>query len=143
MESTTNDLSNLALATASRIRVLLVEDDPDDAALIRARMNENTDSLFKIEWKDNVLNAISRLAKPGIDVVLLDLGMGELSGHKTHQAIASVSETTPVVILTSDESAVSRDITKSQGAFAYLVKHKTSSIELKQTLHKAVLSARL
>ena len=43
----------------------------------------------------------------------------------------------------TDESAVSRDITKSQGAFAYLVKHKTSSIELKQTLHKAVLSAPL
>jgi glutamate dehydrogenase (NAD(P)+) len=143
MESSTTDLSNLALATASTIRVLLVEDDPDDAALIRARMSENTESLFQVEWKDNVLNAISRLAKPGIDVVLLDLGMGELSGYKTHRAIAGAIQTTPVVILTSDESAMSRDITKSQGAFAYLVKHKTSSIELKQTLHKAVLSAPL
>src|ERR1039458_7099606 len=111
MESTTTDLSNLSLATASPIRVLLVEDDPDDAALIRARVSENTDSPFHVEWKDNVLNAISRLAKPGIDVVRLDLGMGELSGYMTHRAIASVIKTTPVVILTSDESAVSRDTT--------------------------------
>jgi CheY-like chemotaxis protein len=127
----------------SPVRVLLVEDDADGAALIRAQMSQDADRLFAIEWKDNMLNAISRLAKPGIDVVLLDLGMPEVSGSKTHLAIATVTLRTPVVILTSDESAVSREATKAQGAFAYLVKQKTSPIELRQTLREAALSAPL
>jgi hypothetical protein len=35
-------------------RVLLVEDDPDDAALTRAQVSEDADTLFHVEWKDNI-----------------------------------------------------------------------------------------
>jgi len=73
--------------------------------------------MFGVEWKDNLSHAIKRLAKPGIDVVLLDLGMPGLSGYKTHLAITSVvGKTVPVVILTSDDSPISREITFQQGA---------------------------
>jgi DNA-binding response OmpR family regulator len=123
--------------------VLLVEDDPDAAALTRAQMSEDKNVEFRVEWKPNILNAISRLAKPGIDVVLLDLGMPNLSGYKTHMAITRVTKKTPVVIFTSDESAVSRSMTKAQGAFTYLVKRRTSPIELRHALNEAALSAPL
>ncbi len=141
MQTTRANPTLVPFGFGSPVRVLLVEDDADGAALIRAQVSGDADSLFDIEWKDNMLNAISRLAKPGIDVVLLDLGMPELSGPKTHLAITAGTLKTPVVIFTSDESAVSRDSTKAQGAFAYLVKHKTSPIELRHALREAARSA--
>jgi DNA-binding NarL/FixJ family response regulator len=86
-----------------------------------------------------------RLGKPDIDVVLLDLGMPELTGHKTHLAITSVvGKSVPVVILTSDDSTISRNLTIAQGAANYLVKRRTTPFELRQALHEAVvLSKRL
>ena len=143
MEPNLTEPVEVPLGAISPIRVLLVEDDPDGAALTSAQLSEGPDGLFRIEWKDNILNAISRLAKPGIDVVLLDLGMPELNGYKTHLAITTATKETPVVVFTSDDTKVSRDITKAQGAFTYLVKRDTSPMELKQALHDAALSAPL
>jgi CheY-like chemotaxis protein len=145
MERSLHDPVAIPLGFGRRMRVLLVEDDPDQAQLAYALVNGcvNGPDLFHIEWKDNILQAISRLAKPGIDVVLLDLGMLELSGYKTHLAIMPVTKKTPVVIFTSDDSAVSQDITTSQGAFRYLLKNRTSPVELRQALHEAAFSAPL
>ena len=125
------------------VQVLLVEGDSDDAALIHAQVSEDADTLFHVEWKDTILNAIRRLAEPGIDVVLLDLGMPELSGYKTHLAVSTVTKKTPIVIFTADDTEVSRDITSSQGAFRYLVKGQISPVELRQALHEAALSGLL
>jgi CheY-like chemotaxis protein len=125
------------------IQVLHVEDDPGYAQLIHALVTESTDSPFQVKWQDNILKAISRLAKPGIDVVLLDLEMKELGGHNTHLAIANVigEALPPVVILTSDDSAVSRDQAKNLRSASYLVKHRTSGVEIRQALRDAVVPA--
>jgi CheY-like chemotaxis protein len=124
----------------SPIQVLLVEDNPEAAAYISAQVSQNRADIFRVEWKSNILNAVSRLAKPGVHVVLLDLGMPELGGYKTHLAITSaVGKTVPVVILTGDDSTISQDITKAQGAANYLIKHRTSSVELRRALYEAVV----
>jgi DNA-binding response OmpR family regulator len=122
------------------IRVLLVEDDAEMANLTCSQISDGRDKLFRVEWKDDLEKAMSRLAEPGINVVLLDLGMNELGGYKTHLAINSVvRKTIPIVILTADESSVSRDITLEMGAAGYIVKSRTSPIELREALFEAVV----
>jgi CheY-like chemotaxis protein len=124
------------------IQVLLVEDDLDTAIYTSAQVSQNQADVFRVEWKSSILSAISRLAKRGVDVVLLDLGMKELSGPKTHLAITSVvGRAVPVVILTGDESTDSQDATKQQGASNYLIKHRTSPVELRRALYEAVVPA--
>jgi DNA-binding response OmpR family regulator len=116
-------------------RVLLVEDDPECAELICAQIRNDGNSPFRVEWSDTLRKAMSRLAWPGIDVVLLDLGMPEQSGHKTHSAIISmVGKRVPVVILTSDDSDCTRESTLEMGAARYLVKGHVSPSELRQAL---------
>ena len=123
----------------SDIGVLLVEDDPESAALTRAKVSEDKDSSFRIEWIGDLQTAMSRLTQPGIDVILLDFGMLEPGGRKSHPPIKKVVEMKiPVVILTSDESTLSRHLTLGQGAANYLVKRRTSSVELRHALHEAV-----
>jgi DNA-binding response OmpR family regulator len=125
------------------INVLLVEDDPDSAELTTAQLSEGKlQGIFKIEWTDKLTTAMTRLAKPGVDVVLLDLGMPELSGYRSHVAIMSVvGKKIPVVILTSDDNGVSRHVAIGRGAANYLIKRRASPVEIRMALHDAVLES--
>ncbi len=123
-------------AAPQRITVLLVEDDPEQAILTRLQVVDG-DSPFRLEWKEDLQAAMTRLREPGIDVVLLDLGMQEMEGYKTHLAIKRVSAT-PVVILTSDERAASQDLTKTLGATHYLIKQRASPVDVRRALWEAV-----
>jgi len=123
----------------SDIGVLLVEDDPESAELTRSKVSEGKHSPFRVEWTDDLRTAMSRLAQPGIDVVILDFGMLDSGGRTSHPPIQRVvGMKIPVVILTSDESTLSRHLTLGQGAASYLIKRQTSSVELRHALHEAV-----
>jgi CheY-like chemotaxis protein len=124
------------------INVLLVEDDREAAILTWTRVIQPHSDIFQVEWKSTISTAISRLVEPGIDAVLLDLGMPELGLDETLPAIVSVvGKTIPIVILTADDSAVSHEVASLQGAVNYLIKHRTSSFELRQALYEAVIPA--
>jgi len=121
------------------IRVLLVEDNVDAAALVQNYLRDEADS-FHMEWTPNVRDAMSRLAHPGVDVVLLDLGLPELSGYRSYRAIqaATTRYKPPVVIFTADDSILSRALTLEFGAAAYLLKSESTPSELRSALRHAV-----
>jgi len=122
------------------IQVLLVEDDPEAAVLARIFLAEDTEQQFRVEWSPSLREAMSRLTEPGIDVVLLDLGMPELSGYRTFRALRiSAGEELPIVVLTSDERHESRDLTLESGASEYLLKHTSTPLRLRQALRDAFL----
>jgi CheY-like chemotaxis protein len=125
------------------IELLLVEDNDDAAwSYIFALTGEGC-AQFHLEWAANLGDAIARLAQPGIEVVLLDLGLPETSGYKSFLAVdGAVEGKIPVVILTSDESRDSRDLTLGHGASAYLIKNTVSPGRLRAALLKAVHAGR-
>ena len=59
------------------MRVLLVEDNEDDALLIQEALAGTT---FKIEPADRLSIALEKLGKGGLDVVLLDLSLPDAVG---------------------------------------------------------------
>jgi DNA-binding response OmpR family regulator len=125
------------------IQVLLVEDNREAADLVQIYLTEDEADRFRVEWTPNLRAAMSRLAEPGIDVILLDLGLPELKGYRSYRAIeAAAGEKLPVVILTSDDSSSSRDLTLGSGAAGYLLKHKSSPAQLRQALRNAVMRGR-
>lgn len=122
------------------IRVLLVEDDPDAVELVRIGLEDSTDE-FRVEWSPSLTGAMNRLAKRGVDAILLDLGLPELTGYGTYRAIEAASvPRTPIVVLTADERAHVRELSMASGASDYLVKGQTTPVHLKRALRKAVKS---
>lgn len=103
------------------IKVLLVEDNPGDARLIRemlAAAGEN----FQLEWVDRLDDGLERLDRGGVDVVLLDLGLPDSQGLDTFISAAWHCPRVPFVVLTglADESVGVAAV--RQGAQDYLIK---------------------
>src|SRR5579863_2681089 len=122
---TPTDAMPCVVAAGSPIQVLLVEDDPEMADLVQVSLFEDANERFYVEWAHNLVEALSRLSQPDIDVVLLDLGLPELSGYKSYRVIeATAGRNLPVVILTADNRDVSKDLTLGLGAAGYLLKHQ-------------------
>jgi CheY-like chemotaxis protein len=124
---------------ARPIQVLLVEDDPEAAELVRIGLFEDDTDPFRVEWTANLIEAMNRLVDPGIDVILLDLGLPELTGYRSYRAIeAAADHRIPVVILTSDDRPNIRQITMEFGASDFLLKGQSTPTQLRHALRSAV-----
>jgi two-component system catabolic regulation response regulator CreB len=143
--ATPRRIANLQAATAFArpIQVLLIEDDSDAALLVEVYLTQDEVNPFRVQWVPNLFEAMNRLGEPGIDVVLLDLGLPELSGYRSYRVIeASAGGNVPIVILTSDDRSVSKDLTLGFGAAGYLLKDQNSPTQLRQALRNAILRFR-
>jgi CheY-like chemotaxis protein len=97
--------------TARLAEVLLVEDDPGDAGLIRRALTQSRLSL-NLTWVEDGEEALNYLrdARPSgamrPDLVLLDLNMPKKSGHTVLAEIRADPQLTdlPVVILTTSQA---------------------------------------
>jgi CheY-like chemotaxis protein len=124
------------------IQVLLVEDDPDTADLVRNCLDESGDGPFEVEWVPSLSDAVIRLAQPGVAVVILDLGLPELTGYKSFRVIeAAAGRRVPVVVFTADACELSKTLVQgrdaSEGPVEYLVKQESTPEELRRAVWRA------
>ena len=84
--------------TDSPIRVLIVEDDPDNANLTALTLQQEGGFVFDVV--DTLAGARRRLADENIDVVLLDLNLPDSSGLDTVDAVLRMAPDITVVIYT-------------------------------------------
>jgi DNA-binding response OmpR family regulator len=125
------------------VRVLLIEDEVEAAELVRAYLGERRPDRFHVEWLTDLLDAMFRLQHGGVDVVLLDLGLPERDGDRSFRGIKGMTEgKIPIVILTADDRAGSRELIVGSGAAGYLTKQQLSARQLRLALLSAVLHFR-
>jgi putative two-component system response regulator len=122
-----------------RARVLLIEDNPADARLVREELTASDDSAFSLECADRLSTGLGRLAEGNIDVVLLDLFLPDSAGAETFAQACQQAPDLPIVVLSSlNDEGVAHDAVK-QGAQDYLVKGQISSRGLRQSLSRAIV----
>ncbi|MDP9112706.1 MAG: response regulator [Acidobacteriota bacterium] len=121
------------------LNVLLIEDCPDYAELVRAWLADEGDTQFVLNWADSLLEGMNTLAKGGIDVVLLDLGLPDSSGPQTFRVIKSAAQSAPIIILSAGESEALALRLVQEGAQDYLVKSSCSSAVLKKAVQFAMV----
>jgi two-component system, sensor histidine kinase and response regulator len=125
------------------IRVLLIEDNPGDARLVRERLLSASRARFEVESVDRLASAIERLRRAGIDVVLLDLSLPDSQGMETITRLHAEAPEIPIIALSGlDDQGVIQDAVK-QGAEDYLVKGAFSTDILVRTILYAIDRQRL
>jgi len=110
------------MASSAPCRVLLVEDDPGDANLLRQALALARDSRYEITWVSSLADARGELQTRSIDVVLLDLSLPDSTGIDTVRAGYEAAGTVPLVVLTGHDDASFALKTLEAGAQDYLVK---------------------
>ncbi len=121
-----------------RIKVLLIEDNPPDAVFIEEMLAEAKDFSFDVEWKEKLSIGLERLAKKGVDVVLLDLNLPDSKGFNTFTKTLAQAPEIPIIILTGldDETLAIRAV--RTGAQDYLIKKHVNSSLLVRTIRYAI-----
>ncbi|MCM2280763.1 MAG: response regulator [Bdellovibrionaceae bacterium] len=85
----------------SLMRVLLIEDDPEHAELIRTQISRKHAGSVNIQWAPRLSQGLKRLADSGADVILLDLGLPDSTSDKTLSSVLPHAHGIPVVVLSS------------------------------------------
>src|SRR5262245_31923583 len=102
--------------------VLLVEDNPGDADLLRAALAEIASAPFRPTRVDRLAAALSRLGQEPFEAVLLDLDLPDSQGLDTFLLASGQAPAVPVVVLTGrDDEALALKAVHA-GAQDYLVK---------------------
>ena len=106
------------------IHILLIEDNPGDAALLRRMLRSSESPAFEIHYASNLSDGMDRLQAGGIDVLLLDLGLPGTSGFETiANALAAVPGIPIIVLSGADSSPTILECIKA-GARDYFVKSR-------------------
>ena len=131
------------MSDAAALRILLVEDNPGDARLIRETLRDAGSLRFELQHADRLAAALPILAARGADVVLLDLSLPDAHGLETVTRALAAAPEVPIVVLTGlDDETVAIQAVQA-GAQDYLVKGQVEPAVLARALRHAMERRRL
>jgi PAS domain S-box-containing protein len=120
------------------LQVLVVEDNPGDARLLREMFRKERPGSFELTHLQCMSDAETHLAKGGVDIALLDMGLTDAHGLETVRRSLAAAPGVPVIVLTGlDDEALAVEAVKA-GAQDYLVKDQIENRALPRALRHAI-----
>jgi len=125
------------------VRILLVEDNPADARLIREYIEDGpcvtgNVSTPVLEHVPRLSQAIERIRENGYDIILLDLGLPDSTGLDTLRAVLETTRKVPVIVLTGHSGDDMASASLQTGAEDYLSKDGLTCDLLKRTMRHSM-----
>ncbi len=117
--------------------VLLIEDNPGDADLVRLRLMESKSDVH-VSCVPRLSDALACLEAESPSLVLLDLNLPDSHGAETFRRIRQKAPNVPVVILSGQDDEAMAIKAVHQGVQDYLVKGDITSKQLGRALSYAV-----
>jgi diguanylate cyclase (GGDEF)-like protein len=130
---------DLHLSKAPRtVPILLLEDDPDYAALVRVMLEEAKDTEFEVRHVQRLEDARGALQDFAPACILADLTLPDARWLEAPTALREVAPNVPIVILSGldDESLAMRAV--HEGAQDYLVKGHANAHSLGRAIRYAI-----
>jgi two-component system, cell cycle sensor histidine kinase and response regulator CckA len=120
------------------IHVLLVEDNPTDALIVREELAQLTKIKFVVTHTQELREALLKLVSAPFDVVLLDLGLPDSDGLETFEKLHGAIPGMPIIILSGrdDEELAIKAV--NAGAQDYLVKGQGDESGLTRAIRYAI-----
>lgn len=118
--------------------LLLIEDNPGDARLLREMFNEQDSHITELTHAECMCDAEKHLQQRAFDLILLDLGLPDAQGMEAVRRAHQVAPRVPLVVLTGldDESLATQAL--QEGAQDYLIKSQIDARGLLRALRYAV-----
>ncbi len=121
-----------------KTHILLVEDNPGDARLVRELLSEDPYDSFELQYVEDLQSAELAMLEIDPDVVLLDLGLPDSQGIKTLETMYRHNPRVPIVVLTGfDQEELGLQAVR-EGAQDYLSKGQIEGRTLVRSLHFAI-----
>jgi diguanylate cyclase (GGDEF)-like protein/PAS domain S-box-containing protein len=118
--------------------LLLVEDNPGDARLLREMLKEPGAHQTEMTHVASMREAETYLIDHSPDIILLDLGLPDAEGldgvRRAHLAAPRI----PLVVLTGRDEEMLADLALQEGAGDYLIKGQIEARGLVRALHYAI-----
>lgn len=119
------------------LRVLLIEDSPDYALLVREELTELSPG-WDIAHRSSLANAEGLLRDEWADCILLDLSLADAQGLEGVAAVRELAPASPIVVLSGDDSEVVAIEAVHEGAQDYLVKRHCDGHLVSRSVRYAV-----
>ena len=120
------------------MNILLIEDNPGDALLMREMLAATPDFDFRLETADRLSTGLARLQSAGADLVIVDLQLPDSSGLDTVRRVCDAAPNAPIIVLTGlDDEALALEAMR-KGAQDYLVKGQVDERVLARTVRYAI-----
>ena len=118
--------------------LLLVEDNPGDARLLREMLNEQGSQHTELTHVQYMMEAELHLAENMVDLILLDLGLPDAHGLVAVRRAHAVAPRVPLVVLTGMDDEILASQALQEGAQDYLIKGQIDARGLLRSLRYAV-----
>lgn len=124
--------------SAKVLKILLIEDNPGDARLIKEALSEVESTEIELSHATRLQEGLAKLAAENFDVLLLDLSLPDASGLDTirqaHKAVAGV----PIIVLTGFNDEAFSITVVHEGAQDFLVKGQFDGALLMRAIRYAI-----
>jgi PAS domain S-box-containing protein len=104
------------------IRVLLIEDNPGDARLMKENLALAGTPAFHLDWAPDLAAGLKYLEEKTADAILLDPGLPDSRGFTTFEKMHARAPQMPIILLTGLEDDTLAARAMQSGAQDYLVK---------------------
>ncbi len=125
------------------IKILLVEDNPGDARLVKETLADAAEPQFDLTHVERLNEARKRLAQEQFDVVLLDLMLPDKPRMGSLIEIYDQARRVPIVVLTGMDDDMMESWTIEEGAQDYLVKGQVDRDSLVRCIRHAIQRHRM
>lgn len=123
--------------TEEKIRVLVVEDDPDDVYLIRDYLGQDALKTYHIETCHLLQEALNTLSEKSFDVILLDLGLPDANEMEALEYLIQQDTHVPIIVLTSQDDQFG-ELAIRKGAADYLPKRFANTVLLSRAMRYSI-----
>jgi two-component system sensor histidine kinase UhpB len=104
------------------LKILLIEDSPTDALLLRELLRQVTEFAFEMDHVLDLDSAVKTMSVNNFDAIVSDLGLPDSAGIKTYESIRKSAPHTPVIIVSGNHDRDLLTDVLNRGADNYLIK---------------------
>jgi signal transduction histidine kinase len=123
--------------------LLIIEDNPGDARLLREMLRENGAYLAELIMAQTMSEAVECLSKHPVDIILLDLGLPDAQGMAAIRRTRMAAPGIPLVVLTGMDDEILAAHSLQEGVQDYLIKGQIETRGLLRALRYATERKRL